>query len=121
VARQLLQPADLDQVIETDGALDQAQLSLELAEAIEAQVWGQGFAAPLFCNEFDVLEQRVVGGRHSRLRLRPAEGGGIVEAIRFGEDAPLPSPLRIVYRLQVNEFNGTRSPQLVIERWSPVP
>lgn len=120
VARRLLQPADLDQVIETDGALDQAQLSLELAEAIEAQVWGQGFAAPLFCNEFEVLDQRVVGGRHLRLRMRPAQGGAIVEAIRFGEDAPLPSSLRAVYRLQVNEFNGTRSPQLVIERWSPL-
>ncbi len=120
VARSLLQPVDLEQVIETDGSLAEAQPSLALAESIEAQVWGQGFATPLFLDEFEVLEQRIVGGRHSRLRLRLPDAGGILEAIQFGEDSPLPPRVRSVYRLQINEFNGSRSPQLVIQHWEPV-
>jgi single-stranded-DNA-specific exonuclease len=120
VVRSQLDPADLEQVIRTDGPLDNASLCLELAEAIETQVWGPGFAAPLFCDEFEIVEQRIVGGRHSRLRLRQPGTSGILEAIRFGDDARLPSRVQTVYRLQVNEFNGTRRPQLVIERWAPV-
>jgi single-stranded-DNA-specific exonuclease len=120
VVRSLLQPADLEQVIETDGPLGTAHLSLELAEAIEAQVWGQGFAAPLFCDEFEVIDQRIVGGRHSRLMLRQPGATGTIVAMRFGEDIRLPSRVRTVYRLQVNEFNGARTPQLVIERWVAV-
>jgi len=118
--RAQLEPADLEQVIETDGPLESDQLCLELAEAIETQVWGQGFAAPLFCDEFEVVDQRIVGGKHSRLQLRRPGAEATIEAMRFGEDGPLPSRLRTVYRLLVNEFNGSRRPQLVIERWTPV-
>lgn len=118
VVRSLLEPGDLHQVLETDGALAPDEISLALAEAIEAQVWGQGFPPPLFCQEFEVVEQFVVGGRHLRLKMRQAGTHGVVEAIRFGEDTGLPSRVLAVYRLQINEFNGARSPQLVIERWS---
>jgi single-stranded-DNA-specific exonuclease len=120
VARAQLGPADLEQVIETDGALESDQLSVQLAEAIEGHVWGQGFAAPLFCDEFEVVDQRVVGGRHSRLLLRRPGADATVEAMRFGESGPLPLRLRTVYRLEVNEFNNKRKPRLVIERWMPV-
>jgi single-stranded-DNA-specific exonuclease len=120
VVRSQLSPADLEQVIETDGGLGASQLSLELAEAIDAQVWGQGFAPPLFCDEFEVVEQRIVGGRHSRLRLRLRGAPAIIEAMCFGRDERLPPHAQIVYRLQVDEFNGARRPQLIIERWRAV-
>jgi single-stranded-DNA-specific exonuclease len=120
IVRSLLGPADLEQVIETDGALAPEELCIQVADAIDAQVWGQGFAAPLFCQAFQVLEQTVVGGKHLRLRLRPlGQKGPVVDGIRFGEEGRLPEHLRAIYRLQPNHFNGARRPQLVIERWMP--
>lgn len=120
VVRGLLGPSDLDQVTETDGALAPEELCADVAEAIDRQVWGPGFAPPIFCQPFQVLEQSVVGGKHLRLRLCPqGEKGPVLDAIRFGEEGPLPARLRALYRLQLNHFNGSRRPQLVIERWMP--
>jgi single-stranded-DNA-specific exonuclease len=111
----LLTPADLERLIETDGPLPPADLDLALAEAIEGQVWGQGFLAPTFHDRFEVAAQRVVGGNHVKARLRL--GRRLVDAMRFGDPAPLPGRIEAVYRVQVNEYNGTRSLQLVIEHW----
>jgi single-stranded-DNA-specific exonuclease len=119
VVREMLGPADLEQLIETDGSLPAGHASLDLAELLESQVWGQGFPAPLFCDEFEVIEQRVVGGRHLRLRLRQPEATQVVQAMRFGEETALPSRVKTVYRLQVNEYNATRTPQLIIQWWQP--
>jgi single-stranded-DNA-specific exonuclease len=119
VVRSLLGPADFAQVIETDGALGPDELSLEVAQEIDAQVWGQGFAPPLFFQELEVVEQSVVGGRHLRLRLRHPGAGPVLDGIRFTEQGPLPKRLQALYRLQVNHFNGSRRPQLVLERWMP--
>ncbi|HWA14673.1 MAG TPA: single-stranded-DNA-specific exonuclease RecJ [Burkholderiales bacterium] len=113
----LLTPADLERLIETDGPLLPVDLDLALAEAIEGQVWGQGFLAPTFHDRFEVEGQRVVGGNHVKARLR--HGHRLVEAMRFGDPAPLPGRIEAVYRVQVNEYNGTRSLQLVIEHWQP--
>jgi single-stranded-DNA-specific exonuclease len=121
VVRELLTPADLDQVIETDGPLGIAQANLQLAEGIESQVWGHGFPAPAFCDEFNVVEQRVVGGRHLRLRLRQGAGGTALDGICFGEEtAALPDRVQAVYRLQVSRYNGLRSPEIVVEHWRPI-
>jgi single-stranded-DNA-specific exonuclease len=119
VVSEMLGPADLEQLIETDGSLPAGHASLDLAELLESQVWGQGFPAPLFCDEFEVIEQRVVGGRHLRLRLRQPEATQVVQAMRFGEETALPSRVKTVYRLQVNEYNATRTPQLIIQWWQP--
>ncbi|MGH8717704.1 MAG: single-stranded-DNA-specific exonuclease RecJ, partial [Burkholderiales bacterium] len=67
--RQLLTPADLERVIETDGPLAAEELTQDLALAIHSQVWGQGFPAPLFCDRFRVENQRVVKEKHLRLKL----------------------------------------------------
>ena len=107
-------PAEaLAPVIETDGALDPAYYSLEIAQMLEEQIWGQGFPAPLFCDSFEVESQRVVGERHLKLRL--AKDGRRIEAMRFGSLESLPPRVRAAYRLRVNEFNGLRSVQLNIE------
>jgi single-stranded-DNA-specific exonuclease len=111
----LLTPADLERLIETDGPLATGDFTMELAEAIDGQVWGQGFAAPTFFDRFDVAEQRVVGGNHLKLRLR--HGARQLEAMRFGDATLLPARIAAVYRLQVNEYNGNRSLQLVVEHW----
>jgi single-stranded-DNA-specific exonuclease len=115
VVRGLIEPEELEHVVETDGSLESAHLSLDMARLLESQIWGQGFAQPLFCDEFEVVNQRVVGERHLKLRL--ARGGRTIEAMRFQSLDPLPAKVRAAYRLSVNEFNGTQSLQLVIEHW----
>jgi len=115
VARELLSPAQLARAIETDGSLETAYLDLGLAQMLEERIWGQGFPQPLFCDEFEVIGQRVVGEKHLKLRL--ARGGRTVEAMRFNALDPLPSRVRAAYKLAVNEFNGMQNLQLVIEHW----
>ena len=117
VAREWLSPAQLGRTVETDGSLETAYLDLGLAQLLEEQIWGQGFPQPLFCDEFEVLGQRVVGEKHLKLKL--ARGGRTLEAMRFNELDPLPSQVLAAYRLSVNEFNGAQNLQLVIEHWEP--
>ncbi|MBX9810935.1 MAG: single-stranded-DNA-specific exonuclease RecJ [Burkholderiales bacterium] len=113
----LLSPADLERRIETDGPLEPGQMTLETASALDTQVWGQGFPRPCFDDCFEVVNQRVVGERHLKLRL--ARAGVSVEAMLFRHDRPLPSAIRAVYRIEVNEYNGARSLQLTLEHWQP--
>ena len=106
-------------IIETDGPLEGAHRSLEVARLIDAQIWGQGFPQPMFCDTFAVEGQRVVGERHLKLLLR--KDGRRFEAMCFNalEREPLPASgaLRAAYRLAVNEFNGLRSVQLNLEHY----
>jgi single-stranded-DNA-specific exonuclease len=115
----LLTPADLLQQIDTDGRLEAREATLELAHAIEAVAWGQGFPPPRFHGHFEVAEQRVLSGGHLKLRLRfpGALRSRPCEAILFGYAALLPDQIRAVYRLEASEWNGLRSPQLVLEHW----
>jgi len=99
--------------VETDGALEAAHCTLEVARMIEAQIWGQGFPQPLFCDTFAVESQRVVGERHLKLRL--IKDGRRFEAMRFGALDPVADRLRAAYRLSVNEFNGLKNVQLNVE------
>ncbi len=117
VVNSLLRPADLEAVIETDGPVDVRDMALELADELERQVWGQGFAAPEFDDVFRVVEQRIVGERHLKLRLE--KSGRRLEAILFNCIDELPEAIRAVYRLQANEYNGNRSLQLVLRHWEP--
>jgi single-stranded-DNA-specific exonuclease len=80
---------------------------------LEQQVWGQGFEAPLFCDEVQVLQQRLVGDKHLRLRLKHA--GHERDAIWFGRVEPLPEQSRLAYRLSLDEWNGRQRIQMVIE------
>jgi single-stranded-DNA-specific exonuclease len=114
-ARSLLTPADLERVIETDGPLPAGGLTPETVSQLSAPVWGQGFPAPRFCDEFEVTAQRVVGERHLKLTL--AQGGRSVDAIRFNFPESPPSRIRAVYQPTLNEFNGRTTVQLNIEYW----
>jgi single-stranded-DNA-specific exonuclease len=116
-AQSLLSSADLERIIETDGALPVEDLTLESARLFEQQVWGQGFPAPTFDDEFVVVQQRVVAQRHLKVRLRMA--GRDYDAMLFSHAEPLPARIHAVYRLAVNEYNGTQTLQLTIEHWQP--
>ncbi len=119
VAREKLSDVDLARTLVCDGELAEGELSLALAQAIDDGVWGQDFAAPRFDAECDVVEQRVVAGAHSRLRLRI--GGTVHDAILFGDASTLPERIRVAYRPDVNRYQGARSLQLVVEHWEPLP
>jgi single-stranded-DNA-specific exonuclease len=111
----LLPPSARQRVVETDGALDAMYYSLEVARLLEAGIWGQGFPQPLFCDNFAVETQRVVGERHLKLQL--VKGGRRIEAMRFGALDPLPAQVRAAYRLGINEFNGLKNIQLNVEHY----
>jgi len=114
-ARELLSPADLDSVIETDGPLAAADCTPATIGLLAAAVWGHGFPVPRFCDEFEVAAQRVVADKHLKLVL--AQGERRVEAIRFRWTESAPRRVRIVYQPALNEYNGQTSVQLHIEHW----
>jgi len=119
VARERLTPADLDERIETDGALTPADLTEEFATLLREQVWGHGFPEPRFRGAFRVRSQRIVGENHLRLGLEVE--GRMVNAIRFGCADAVPERIEAVYRLDLNEYQGASMVQLVVERLEPAP
>ena len=115
VVRELLSVSDLQQRLESDGALDAPDINLELAQQLDAQIWGQGFPAPLFDDDFRVQQQRVVGEKHLKLRLQ--KSGRLFEAMLFGHAEPLPDTIHALYSVSVNEYNDKRTVQLLIRHW----
>lgn len=113
VGREWLSAAELEHVLETDGSLEPEYFSLDFIALLDQQVWGQGFAPPLFSDEFRVLNQRVLKERHLKLQLE--KDGRHFDAIWFNHAEGLPSRIRAAYRLDANEFNGRTSVQLMIE------
>ncbi len=121
VAREYLREGDLNQRLETDGALAPDELTLTLAEKLrEAGPWGHHFPEPLFDGEFKILQQRIVGHRHLKLVLMEPSSGQAVDAIHFNADMntwpnEAAQQVRCVYKLDVNEFRGQKTVQLLIE------
>ncbi|MFT3816440.1 MAG: single-stranded-DNA-specific exonuclease RecJ [Rubrivivax sp.] len=114
LAAEWLDPATLQRTLRTDGPLDHQWFNPETVALLDAQVWGQGFDAPTFCDEVQVLQQRLVGERHLKLRLKLA-GGAVRDAIWFGRAEPLPERARLAYRLSLDEWNGQARVQMVVE------
>ena len=115
VARELIPPAQLTRSLDTDGPLEAGYRNLETARLLQAAIWGQGLPAPLFADVFEVENQRLLKDKHLKLTLR--QGGGRIDAIRFNCPEPAPARLRAAFRLDVNEFNGVASVQLVVEHF----
>ena len=113
VARELLTAADLTAVIETDGALQTNEMTLQTAQILAQQVWGQGFAEPIFCNIFKVINQRLLTDKHLKLVLE--KDNTRFDAIFFGHAELLPEYVQLIYQLQTNEFRGTKTLQLLIK------
>jgi single-stranded-DNA-specific exonuclease len=113
VAREWLDTATLTRRLRTDGALALEYFNIETVAALDAQVWGQAFEAPLFCDEVDVLAQRLVADKHLKLRVRHL--GQPRDAIWFGHAEPVAERVRLAYRLALDEYNGQRRVQMIVE------
>lgn len=123
--RRHLSAEDLRGVVLSDGELVVEEIDLALAETLRQAVpWGQGFPEPLFDGEFEVEQQRVVGERHLKLKLRWPGTRRLVDAIAFHADLEnWPEQVRRVqaaYRLDVNEFRGERTVQFIVEYLKPL-
>lgn len=113
VGKDWLDQNQLERVVETDGPLETAYFTTQFIELMEAQVWGQGFAPPVFCDEFRVVNQRILKERHLKLTLE--KDGASYDAIWFGHIDSLPNRARVAFRLDANEFNGRTRVQLLVE------
>jgi single-stranded-DNA-specific exonuclease len=119
-----IKEADLEHCLWSDGELGAGDLNLEVASLLrESGPWGQTFPEPLFDNQFRVLDQRLIGEKHLKMRL--AKENCAVDAMAFFVDIEQwPNhrcqSIHAVYRLDVNEYRGKRSVQLIIEYLEPV-
>ncbi len=115
--RQMVTPEDLTRSLATDGPLEAGYRSLEVARLLQGEIWGQGFPAPVFSDVFEVESQRLLKDKHLKLVLR--QNKARFEAIRFNCAQAAPERLHAAYRLDVNDFNGLCSVQLVLEHFEP--
>ena len=113
VALERLDAATLTRRLETDGPLAPEYRRVDLVDTLHKEVWGQGFAPPLFSEEVDVLSQRLVGEKHLALKLR--HQGTPIDGIWFGHTASLPARVKIAFRLDADEWNGQRKVKFLIE------
>lgn len=111
--RELTGRSSFEPVLETDGSLETGYANVEVAHLLQQQVWGAGFAAPVFLDEFFVRGQRLVGEKHLKLQLE--RGHQRFDAIWFGHADMVPEQVQVAYRLDQNEWNGRVSVQLVVE------
>jgi single-stranded-DNA-specific exonuclease len=113
VASEWLDAATLTRTLRTDGPLAMEWFNPQTVALLDSQVWGQGFEPPLFCDEVDVLQQRLVADKHLKLRVRLA--GTLRDAIWFGHAEPVPERVRLAYRLSLDEWQGQQRVQMVVE------
>tara|TARA_R110002096_G_scaffold261292_1_gene454567 strand:- start:82035 stop:83771 length:1737 start_codon:yes stop_codon:yes gene_type:complete len=123
VLKQHISLEDMQDICITDGELSTEDYSLQLATEIQsAGPWGQTFPEPVFEGKFKVLEKRIVGGNHLKLKLQL--DNKILDAIAFNmtdEDWPAGTKeLLSTYRLGINDFRGNRQLQLFIEYLNPL-
>jgi single-stranded-DNA-specific exonuclease len=113
VARELITPEELQRTLVTDGALEAGYRGIDTVRMLQNEIWGQGFPAPVFADVFEVDNQKLLKDKHLKLALR--QGKASFSAIRFNSTVPAPGRIEAAYRLDINEWNGTASVQLLIE------
>ncbi|ARV18248.1 Single-stranded-DNA-specific exonuclease RecJ [Curvibacter sp. AEP1-3] len=113
VAQEWLDAATLTRRMETDGPLAAEYRRVDLVDALHKEVWGQGFAAPTFSEEVEVVSQRLVGEKHLALKLK--HQGEPVDGIWFGHTEPLPPKVTLAFRLDADEWNGVRRVRFLVE------
>ncbi len=113
VAAEWLDAATLTRRIDTDGPLQPQYRRVELVDVLQREVWGQGFAAPTFSEELEVLSQRLVGEKHLALKLK--HQGQPVDGIWFGHTQALPARVKLAFRLDADAWNGVRRVRFLIE------
>jgi len=121
-----LDPALLQGEILSDGELTSQEMTIEMAQMLrEAGPWGQMFPEPLFDGRFRLLQQRLVGERHLKVMVEPVGGGPLLDGIAFNVDTAVwpdngVREVTLAYRLDINEYRGNRSLQLIIENLWPI-
>lgn len=113
VAQEWLDTATLLRRLHTDGPLEPQYRRPDLVDTLHGEVWGQGFAPPVFSEEVEILSQRLVGEKHLALKLR--HQGQPVDGIWFGRTQPLPTKVKIAFRLDADEWQGTRRVRFLVE------
>ena len=113
VAQEWLDAATLMRRIDTDGPLAPEYRRADLVDTLHAEVWGQGFAPPMFSEEVEVLSQRLVGEKHLALKLR--HQGQPVDGIWFGHTEPLPARVKLAFRLDADEWQGVKRVRFLVE------
>ncbi|MBL8479318.1 MAG: single-stranded-DNA-specific exonuclease RecJ, partial [Sterolibacteriaceae bacterium] len=114
VCRELVSPAQLTRTLETDGPLESGYFSLDAVRMMQQEVWGQAFPAPLFADRFEVLSQRILKEKHLKLKLRKGERS--FDAIQFNfTEAAAPDRIHAAFRVDINEWNGRQTVQLLLE------
>lgn len=127
VVRSLITESELESVLEVDGSLSSDEMTFQTAQTLENQVWGQGFAPPLFYDEFEVLSQRLLGEKHLKLTLKPfaaqaspmRSGMLAIDAIYFNQTEFLNERIQAIYQLQTNSYNGAQKVQLNLRYVTP--
>lgn len=121
-----LDEESLQGVVWSDGELMAQELTLPTAELLrEAGPWGQAFPEPQFDGKFKLIQQRLVGERHLKVMIEPLGGGPLLDGIAFNIDTALwpdssVKQVELAYKLDINEFRGNRSVQLIIEHIWPL-
>lgn len=116
----------LQGVVWSDGELHAQEFSLHTAEMLrEAGPWGQAFPEPVFDGKFKLLQQRLVGERHLKVMVEPLGGGPLLDGIAFNVDTRLwpdtsVRQVELAYKLDINEYRGNRSVQLIIDHIWPL-
>ena len=113
VAAEWLDDEALTRTIATDGPVDPNYLRVDLIDMLDREVWGQGFAAPTFSEEVEVLSQRIVGQNHLSLKLK--HQGQPMDGMWFGHTEQLPPRVKVAFRLDAAEWNGRRTIKFLIE------
>lgn len=113
VAHEWLDAATLTRRMEADGPLDKAYRRIDLVDALQKEVWGQGFPAPTFAEEVEVVGQRLVGEKHLALKLK--HQGDPVDAMWFNHTDPLPPRIKLAFRLDADEWQGQRRVRFLVE------
>ena len=113
VAHEWLDAATLERRMEADGALDKQYRRIDLVDTLHQEVWGQGFAPPVFCEEVQIVSQRLVGEKHLALKMK--HQGDPVDGIWFGHTEPLPERVKLAFRLDADEWQGQRRVRFLVE------
>ncbi len=113
VAREWLDDSALQRRLETDGPLDPQYRRPDLVDTLHAQVWGQGFAPPVFSEEVDIVSQRLVAEKHLSLRMK--HQGTLVDGIWFSHTEPLPARVKLAFRLDADEWQGQKRVRFLVE------
>ena len=111
--KKLLSEDDLNLTVEVDNSILDSDLDYETVNLINKEIWGQSFPSPLFSDEFNVISQRTIAEKHNKLYL--SKGKINYDAIFFNNDQTQPDRIRAIYSIEVNNFNGIKSIQIIIK------